>query len=170
MTKKRAPAREKCVLLISPYLWNYSSNFKIVKSLTQLCKWATQKYYPKQHTAYVLLVRSPPKMPTFSEILFFGKNHAVLQVQHLQPRINGKSFFGLFWCTEGHFRCSLYSIWVWRQESNPQRSSINGKSCAPTGTEGYPEPKKAPSLRPISQQSPKKGHFYYIRTQVFAAY
>ncbi len=22
-------------------------------------------------------------------------------------------FFGLFWCTEGHFRCSLYSIWVW---------------------------------------------------------
>jgi hypothetical protein len=25
-------------------------------------------------------------------------------------------------------------------------------------------------LRPISQQSPKKGHFYYISTQVFAAY
>jgi hypothetical protein len=71
--KKRAPTREKCVLLISPYLWNYSSNFKILKSLTQLCKWATQKYHPKQHTAYVLLVRSPQKMPTFSEILFFGK-------------------------------------------------------------------------------------------------
>jgi hypothetical protein len=32
--KKRALAREKCVLLISPYLWNYSSNFKILKSLT----------------------------------------------------------------------------------------------------------------------------------------
>jgi hypothetical protein len=48
--------------------------------------------------------------------------------------------------------------------------SINRKSCAPTGAAGYPKPKKAPSLRPISQQSPKKGHFYYIRTQVFAAY
>jgi hypothetical protein len=122
-TKKRAPARKKYVLLIRPYLWNYSSNFKILKSLTQLSNWATQKYHPKQHTAYVLLVRSPQKMYTFSEILFFGKNHAVLEVQHLQP-------------------------------------SINGKSCAPTGTEGYPKPKKAPLLRSISQQSPKKGHFY----------
>ncbi len=72
-------------------------------------------------------------MYTFSEILFFGKNHAVLEVQHLQP-------------------------------------SINGKSCSPTGTEGYPKPKKTPLSRPISQQSPKKGHFYYIRTQVLAAY
>jgi hypothetical protein len=72
-------------------------------------------------------------MPTFSEILFFGKIHTVLEVQHLQP-------------------------------------SINGKSCAPTGNAGYPKHKKAPSLRPISQQSPKKGHFYYIRTQVFAAF
>jgi hypothetical protein len=132
-TKKRAPAGKKHVLLIRRYLWNYSSNFKILKSLTQLFNWATQKYHPKQHTAYVLLVRSPQKMSTFSEILFFGKNHAVLEVQHLQP-------------------------------------SINGKSCAPTGTEGYPKPKKAQLLRFISQQSPKKGHFYYIRTQVFAAY
>jgi hypothetical protein len=78
----------------------------------------------------VLLVRSPQKIYTFSEILFFGKNHAVLEVQHLQP-------------------------------------SINGKSCAPTGTEGYPKPEKIPLLRPIS---PEKGHFYYIRTQVLAAY
>ncbi len=62
-------------------------------------------------------------MSTFSEILFFGKNHVVLEVQHLQP-------------------------------------SINGKSCAPTDTEGYTKPKKAPLLRSISQQSPKKGHFY----------
>ena len=122
-TKKRAPARKKYVLLIRPYLWNYSSNFKILKSLTQLSNWETQKYHPKQHTAYVLLVWSPQKMYTFSEILFFGKNHAVLEVQHLQP-------------------------------------SINGKSCAPTGTEGYPKPKKAPLLRSISQQSLKKGHFY----------
>jgi hypothetical protein len=56
-------------------------------------------------------------MPTFSEILVFGKNHAVLEAQHLQP-------------------------------------SINRKSCAPTGTEGYSKPKKAPPFRPISQQSP----------------
>jgi hypothetical protein len=56
-------------------------------------------------------------MSPFSEILFFGKNHAVLEVQHLQP-------------------------------------SINGKSCAPTGTEGYPKSKKVLLLRPISQQSP----------------
>jgi hypothetical protein len=70
---------------------------------------------------------------TFSEILFFGKNHADLEVQHLQP-------------------------------------CINGISCTPTGTEGYLKPKKAPLLRPISHRSPKKGHLYYIRTQVFAAY
>jgi hypothetical protein len=36
----------------------------------------------------------------------FIQNHAVLEVQHLQPK-------------------------------------INGKSCAPTGTEGYPKPKEA---------------------------
>ncbi len=54
---------------------------------------------------YVLLERSPQKIYTFSEILFFGKNYEVLEVQHLQP-------------------------------------SINGKSCAPTGTEGYPKPKR----------------------------
>jgi hypothetical protein len=82
--KKRA--WKKCVLLISPYLWNYSSNYKILKSLTQLCK-----YQPKQHTAYMFLLRSPQKMPTFSEILFFGKIHAVLEVQHLQPSLNGKN-------------------------------------------------------------------------------
>jgi hypothetical protein len=29
-------------------------------------------------------------MPTFSEIHSFGKNHAVLEVQHLHPSINGK--------------------------------------------------------------------------------
>jgi hypothetical protein len=99
-----------------------------------MCKWATQKYHPKQHTSYVLLLRSSQKMLTFSEFLFFGKNHAVLEVQHLQP-------------------------------------SINEKSCSPTGTAGYHKPKKTPSLRPISQHSPKKGHFYYIRIQVlFAAY
>jgi hypothetical protein len=52
-------------------------------------------------------------MPTFSEIFVVGKIHAVLEVQHLQP-------------------------------------SINGKSCAPTGTAGDPKPKKAQLLRPIS--------------------
>jgi hypothetical protein len=41
--QKRAPARKKIVLLISLYLWNYSSDFRILKSLTQLCKWTTQK-------------------------------------------------------------------------------------------------------------------------------
>jgi hypothetical protein len=30
--------------------------------------------------------------------------------------------------------------------------------------------KKAPSVRPLSQHGPKKGLFYYIRTQVFVAY
>jgi hypothetical protein len=40
-TKKRARARKKSVLLISLYLGNYSSNYEILKSLTQLCKWAT---------------------------------------------------------------------------------------------------------------------------------
>jgi hypothetical protein len=35
-------------------------------------------------------MRSPQKMSTFSKILFFGKNHTVLEVQHLQPSINGK--------------------------------------------------------------------------------
>ncbi len=41
--------------------------------------------------------------------------------------------------------------------------------CAPIATAGYYKPKKAPSLRPISQQRSKKGLFYYIRIQVFAA-
>ncbi len=68
-------------------------------------------------------------MPIFWEILFFGKKHAVLEAQHLQP-------------------------------------SINGKSCAPTGTAGYHKPKKAPPLRPISQQSPKKGLLPYKKTSV----
>ncbi len=59
--KKRAPGQKKSVLLISLYLWNYLSNFKIIKSLTQLCKWATQIYHQKQHIAYVPLMRSPQK-------------------------------------------------------------------------------------------------------------
>jgi hypothetical protein len=44
------------------------------------------------------------------------------------------------------------------------------KSCALIGTAGYYcKSKEAPSLRLISEQSAKKGQFYYIRTQVFAA-
>jgi hypothetical protein len=44
------------------------------------------------------------------------------------------------------------------------------KSCALIGTAGYYcKSKEAPSLRLISEQSPKKGQFYNIRTQVFAA-
>jgi hypothetical protein len=66
--KKRAPERKKSVLLISLHLWNYSSNFKNLKSLTQLCKWATRKYHQKQHIAYVHLLRNPQKMPTFLEL------------------------------------------------------------------------------------------------------
>jgi hypothetical protein len=62
-----------------------------------------------------------PKNVFFRNFIF-GKIHAVLEVQHLQP-------------------------------------SLNGKSSAPTGTAGYPKPKKAPSLRPVSQQSPKKDTF-----------
>ncbi len=42
--KKRAPQGKKSVLLFGLYLCNHSSNFKIFKSLTQLVKWATQKY------------------------------------------------------------------------------------------------------------------------------
>jgi hypothetical protein len=49
--QKKGASKGKRVLLISPYLRNYSSNFKIVKSLTQLCKWATQNYHQKQHIA-----------------------------------------------------------------------------------------------------------------------
>jgi hypothetical protein len=66
--KKWVPARKKSVLLISLYLFNYSSNFEMLKSLTQLCNWATQKYCQKQHIVYVLLLRRPQKMPTFSKI------------------------------------------------------------------------------------------------------
>jgi hypothetical protein len=64
----------------------------------------------KRHIAYVLLLRSPQKNPTFSEILFFGINHTVLEIHYLQ----------------------------W---------SINGKSCAPTGTAGYHKPKKGPIVK-----------------------
>jgi hypothetical protein len=38
--QKMAARMEKSVFLVSLYLFNYSSNFKIVKSLTQLDKWA----------------------------------------------------------------------------------------------------------------------------------
>jgi hypothetical protein len=106
--KNRAPER-KNVLQISLFLFNPPSfkmfksltqlgnlflfnppSFKNFKSLTQLDKWSTQKYHQKQHIAYVLLLRRSQKIRIFSEINFFGKNHAVLAVQHPQPSINGK--------------------------------------------------------------------------------
>jgi hypothetical protein len=61
---------KKIVLIICLYLCNYSSNLKILKNVTWLGKWATQMYHQKLHTACVLLLRSPQKMPIFSEIYF----------------------------------------------------------------------------------------------------
>ncbi len=34
--------------------------------------------------------KESPKKAYFSEIKFLGKNHVVLEIQHLQPSINGK--------------------------------------------------------------------------------
>jgi hypothetical protein len=71
--KKMAPGQKKSVLLISLYLWNYSSNFKILKSLTQLCKWATLIYHQKQHIAHMPLMRSPQKSHFFGNLIFWKK-------------------------------------------------------------------------------------------------
>jgi hypothetical protein len=89
--KKRAPARKKSVLLIGLYLCNYPSNFKILKSLTQLGKWATQSIIKNniKPMCYSIIEESP-KMPIFWKFNFFVKNHAVLVVQHLQLSINRK--------------------------------------------------------------------------------
>jgi hypothetical protein len=64
--EKRAPAREKIVLLFSLYILNYSSNFKLLKSLTQLGKWATP---PKVSSKTIYMLCAPfkesPKKPIF---------------------------------------------------------------------------------------------------------
>jgi hypothetical protein len=45
--KTKVADKKKSVWLISLYLFNYSSNFKILKSQIQLGELATQKYHKK---------------------------------------------------------------------------------------------------------------------------
>jgi hypothetical protein len=65
--EKKSAGEEKKVYT-SLYLFIYASDFNILKSLTQLGKWATQKYIIKKHILSVLLLRSPQKMPIVWEI------------------------------------------------------------------------------------------------------
>jgi hypothetical protein len=50
----------------------------------------TQNYYKIGHLTYAPILRNPQKMPIFSEITIFGKNHAILEFLYLKLGINEK--------------------------------------------------------------------------------
>jgi hypothetical protein len=53
--KNKGASQENSILLISIYLFNYSSNFKLLKSLTQLGKCATQNHNQIQAKMPILI-------------------------------------------------------------------------------------------------------------------